>query len=59
MTDALCRRYPALSPFSIRRTRAKEVFLLIRRVCTHPKTEGGQRTDSQGRERRPAGDNWF
>jgi hypothetical protein len=59
MTETLCRRYPALTPFSVRKERAREVFLLIRRVCTQPKTEAAQQHDAQGRERRPAGDNWF
>lgn len=32
LADNLCTRYPALSPFDVRRERAGEVFLLIRRV---------------------------
>lgn len=58
-TQSLCKLYPALTPFSIRRERAKEVFLLIKRINTHPKNENGQKLDEKGRIRRPAGDNWF
>lgn len=58
-TNLLCKRYPALTPFSVRRERASEVFLLIRRINTHPRTEQGRPVDSQGRIRVPAGDNWF
>lgn len=32
LADNLCTRYTALSPFDVRRERAGEVFLLIRRV---------------------------
>lgn len=59
ITRTLCQVFPALDPFRIRRTPAKEVFLLIRRVNTHPKTEKGKKVDNKGRVRRPAGDDWF
>lgn len=59
LTQNLCKLYPALTPFSVRRERAKEVFLLIKRINTQPKTKDGQKVDSKGRIRRPAGDNWF
>lgn len=32
MTEDLCKVYPALSPFIIRKTTAHEVFLLVRRI---------------------------
>lgn len=59
ITETLCRRYPALTPFIVRRERAKEVFLLIRRVNTHPKTKEGRKVDRKGRILVPAGDDWF
>lgn len=59
MTNTLCKVYPALTPFSVRRERVKEVFLLYRRIITKPKTENGQKVDSQGRILVPAGDDWF
>ena len=58
----LCERYPALTPFAVRRERAREVILLINRTNTHPKAKrekNGQEVDSRGRIRRPAGDDWF
>lgn len=55
----LCQLFPALDPFRVRRTPAREVFLLIRRINSQPKTEHGQKLDSKGRIRRPAGDDWF
>lgn len=58
-TRMLCQLFPALDPFRVRRTPAREVFLLIRRINTHPKTEHGKKVDKRGRIRRPAGDNWF
>jgi len=58
-TRMLCQLFPALDPFRVRRTPAKEVFLLIRRVITQPKTKNGEKVDSKGRIRRPAGDDWF
>ena len=59
MTNTLCKIYPALTPFSVRRERVKEVFLLYRRIITKSKTEEGQKVDSQGRILVPAGDDWF
>jgi len=59
ITRTLCQLFPALDPLRVRSTPAREVFLLIRRVNTHPKTERGKKIDKRGRIRRPAGDNWF
>ena len=55
----LCKAFPALSPFAVRRERAHEVFLLVRRMNTQPKNVNGQKVDKKGRVRRPAGDDWF
>ena len=66
LTLQLCKAYPALTPFSVRRERAHEVFLLVRRINSQPQKGGGstarrnrEETDSKGRIRRPAGDKWF
>lgn len=59
MSDTLCKAYPALTPFSVRRERAREVFLLVHRMNSKPRTKNGEEIDAQGRVRRPAGDNWF
>lgn len=57
MEVGLCERFPALSPFTVRRTRASEVFLLMRRMQTYQKDK-----PQKGKKdviRRPAGDDWF
>ena len=68
----LSRSFPALSPISIRRTRAAEVFLLLRRYNEYIQRENeksekgsaGGRTEMRQKDgkkiiRRPAGDDWF
>ena len=55
----LCQAFPALDPFRVRCTPAREVFLLIRRINSHPKIEREKRQATNGTIRRPAGDNWF
>ena len=59
MTNTLCKIYPALTPFAVRRERAKDVFLLYRRIITQPKTQNGQRVDNKGRILVEAGDDFF
>jgi len=57
---ALCERFPALSPFSIRKQRAREVFLLIRRLSDYNDYKK-KTTNAKGQRiiRRKAGDTWF
>ena len=64
----LCERFPAMTPLTLRREKAREVFLLISRLNTHseynkqpnesptptPTVKNGQKVI-----RKPAGDNWF
>lgn len=59
MTNTLCKIYPALTPFIVRRERAHDVFVLYRRIITQPKTKGGRRVDKRGRILVEAGDDWF
>ena len=54
ITTTLCKIFPALDPFTIRRTRAREVFILINRLKKKPKNK-----KKAGQIRRPAGDTWF
>ena len=52
----ICDRFPALSPFDVRRTKATEVFLLMRRMKNYnDKNKSGKKKVI----RRPAGDDWF
>lgn len=75
MTDNLCKRYPSLSPFTVRRERAGEVFLLVNRLNDKvareddgaqatgaPISRGNIRRDAKGNihiRRRASDDNIF
>lgn len=52
---SLCESFPAFTPLSLRREKAREVFNLIERLNSRPKKDNGQDEVI----RRPAGDNWF
>jgi hypothetical protein len=52
----LCDRFSGVTPFSIRREKAREVFTLLKRFNRYA------RRNKKGKKtiiRRPAGDNWF
>ena len=55
---SMCERFPGLTPFDIRREKAREVFLFIRRMTKHRENEQKERPEP-GVIRRPAGDDWF
>lgn len=58
MEVGISERFPSLSPVTVRRTRAAEVFTLIRRLNNY----NAYRTKDSGKKkiiRRPAGDDWF
>ena len=60
MTITLCDRFPAYTPTSIRRERAREIFLLITRLNKHNRKKKKNTTkDGKRIIRRPASDNWF
>lgn len=62
MCVAICNRFPALTPFSVRAMPAREVFLLIRRLNIYDKRQKQKPENKfakKGRIVRPAGDNWF
>ena len=58
MELSICDRFNSLSPFAVRRTKASEVFLLIRRMnnYNHYKTK---KNSKKNVIRRAASDNWF
>lgn len=61
---ALSERFPGMNPLSIRRERAKEVFLLIRRLSKYNRTdkETGGEVTYQGNKKIikvKAPDTWF
>lgn len=57
----MCEKFPGITPFSIRRTRAAEVFLLMRRLADHSERKEKEIKKNHGSNviRRPAGDDWF
>ena len=58
-------RFPALTPIKIRKTKATEIFLLLRRLTKHNQREqkdaAAYTSKTSGKKiiRRKAGDNWF
>lgn len=61
---SLCKIFPALTPLTLRREKAREVFLLINRYNKHSlKNNNGNKTNTTQNGvrviRRKAGDNWF
>lgn len=50
----ICSQFPALTPFSLRREKAWEVFLLMKRYSKY-----GKKKTKPKVIRRPAGDDWF
>lgn len=68
LTETLCSRYPALSPFEIRREKVGEVFLLVRRINAKiDKEKGIGRNDTVRRDadgnihirRKATNDDWY
>lgn len=59
MNMQLCKVFPALTPFAVRRERAVEVFALVRRINSHPAPDNAREVSGRGNVRRPAGDDWF
>lgn len=62
MEISLCDRFPAYTPTSLRRERAREVFILINRYSKYSKKENDSKTSDTTNvsvQRKPAGDNWF
>lgn len=59
----LIERFPSLTPFTIRQTKATEVFLLIRRLDNYSEYKDKDIKIKDNKPvkviRRPAGDDWF
>lgn len=57
----LCNRFPSLTPLSIRKERAYEVFLLLKKYIDYNKREEKKQKQNNGKRiiRKPAGDDWF
>lgn len=68
LSDNLCKRYPALSPFEVRREKIGEVLLLVKRVNQKNDREKGigrkdaVRKDADGNihiRRAATNDSWY
>lgn len=57
----LSERFQGMTPFSIRQEKAKEVFLLIRRLSRYNENQNKDVNPATGKKvvRVPAGDKWF
>lgn len=53
----LCERFPSLTPFQLRREKASEVFLLVKRMNNYNKKSTDKNKPKKIRKK--AGDNWF
>lgn len=58
MEVALSERFPALTPLAIRKEKATEIFIFVKRMNNY-----SSKLDKKGRRksvmRKPAGDDWF
>lgn len=68
LEDNLCQRYPALTPFIVRREKVGEVILLVRRINAQNRSKKGLKkddsmwVDSKGNthiRRRATTDDWY
>lgn len=64
MQMSLCKIFPAMTPLTLRREKAREVFLLISRHNEHSaKNNNGNKTNTTQKGvrviRRKASNNWF
>lgn len=58
----MCKTFPYLTPFTLRKEKAIEVFELIRRLNGYIEYEKEEKATTQTESNiivRPAGDNWF
>lgn len=57
----LSERFPSMTPLTLRREKAREVFLLLNRYNRYSKKQAKQQKQKNGKRiiRRPAGDDWF
>ena len=58
----MCKTFPYLTPFTLRKEKAIEVFELIRRLNGYIEYEKEEKVTAQTESNvivRPAGDNWF
>ena len=61
MEIALCEKFPAMTPFMVRKTRIRDVFKVWNRLLEKIERDKQNRDPQTGEEIiwRPAGDDWF
>jgi hypothetical protein len=59
MEMSLCERFTAMTPLSLRKEKAREVFILISRYNNYSKKNGNNGDQKPKIIRRPASDTWF
>jgi hypothetical protein len=59
MEMSLSERFYAMTPLTLRREKAREVFLLISRYNKYSKKNEKKQKNGKKIIRKPAGDNWF
>lgn len=58
MEMSLAERFPSMTPLTLRREKAREVFLLLSRFKLYAKRQNKAKNGARI-IRKPAGDNWF
>ena len=59
MEVTMCEKFPGLTPISLRKEKAREVFIMIARFNKYAKKKKKQEKGGTKIIRRPASDNWF
>ena len=60
MEMSLCEQFPAFTPLTLRKEKARDVFVLIRRFTKYAKKKTKNTTkDGKRIIRRPASDTWW
>ena len=56
----ICNRFPTVDPFSIRKEKMREIFLLVRRLRIYDEANNQNNKNKRKKQiRRPASDSWF
>lgn len=58
MIFSTCERFPGMTPFNVRRERARTFFEVFLHLTKYLNTKAKQKNQTQV-IRKPAGDNWF
>ena len=56
----ICNRFPTVNPFSIRKEKMREIFLLVRRLRIYDEANNQNNKNKRKKQiRRTASDSWF